>query len=81
MRTAAIIGWREVVICRPIYAALIRWLRPTQGIERTDVRMNERPQNKIDRDILFGCCLGIKFSRISRNKMNRDRSASDSLSN
>jgi hypothetical protein len=69
-----------VVICRPICAALTRWLRPTQGMERTDVRMNERPQNKMNRDILFGCCLEIKFSHTSRNKMNGDQSASDSVS-
>jgi hypothetical protein len=63
-----IIGWRGVVISRPICTALTRWLRPTQGTERTDVQMNERPQNKIDPDILFECCLEIKFSLISRIK-------------
>jgi hypothetical protein len=68
IRTVTIIGRRGVVICRPICATLIHWLRPTQGTERTDIQMNERPQNKIDRDILFECCLEIKFSRISRIK-------------
>jgi hypothetical protein len=44
IRMATIISWREVVICRPICAALTRWLRPTtQGTERTEVRTNASP--------------------------------------
>jgi hypothetical protein len=68
IKMVTIIGWREVVISRPICTALTRWLRLTQGTERTNVRMNERPQNKMNRDILFGCCLEIKFSCTSRIK-------------
>jgi hypothetical protein len=48
LRRGQFIGWRGVVICYPIRTALTRWLRPTQGMERTDARMNERPQNKIN---------------------------------
>ena len=55
IRTVTIIGWRGVVIYRPICAAFTRRLRLTHGTERTDVRINERPQNKMNQNILFGC--------------------------
>jgi hypothetical protein len=68
IRMVTIIGWRGVVISRPICTALTRWLRLTQRTEQTNVGMNERRQNKMNRYILFGCCLEIKFSCTSRIK-------------
>jgi hypothetical protein len=68
IRMVTIIGWSGVVISRPICTTLTRWLRLTEGTERTNIRMNERLQNKMNRDILFGCRLEIKFSCTSKIK-------------